>query len=316
MLAPIVLFTYNRPKHTAKVLQSLKQNALSKQSMLFIYSDAPKNHKDRHKVLRTRQYLKAFQKRYKDSFQDIKIIEREYNLGLAESIIDGVTHIINNYKKIIVLEDDILVSPVFLNYMNDALSRYENNNNVWAINAYTPPIDPSGLGDCFFWYFPDPWGWGTWSDRWQYFRRDADYFIRSFSKQEIFEINQKNSYDAWQQILLNKKGKIKTWAIFFYCLAYKHKALSLAPSISYIQQIGLDGSGIHCSIFDEVFNPKTINMKFPISYPSEIKVPDLAIQKIYNFNKSIKISFLNRIKRKIQAIYEHLCSKLKNKYRI
>ena len=306
MLAPIVLFTYNRPTHTARTLKSLLQNALTGQSDLFIYSDAPKDSKARHKVARTRQYLRAFKARYTQAFQNITIIERERNFGLADSIIDGVTHIIKQYGKIIVLEDDILVSPVFLDYMNDALSRYEQHSNVWAINAHTHPIDPQGLGDCYFWYFPDPWGWGTWHDRWQHFRRDTRYFINNFSKQEIMDINLNNSYNAWQQILLNKSGKIKTWAIFFYCLAYKHNALSLTPSTSYIHQIGLDGSGIHCSSSEEVFNSKTINTKFPITYPQEIKVPTLALQRIYAFNKSLKLPLIARIKRKLKTISKKL----------
>lgn len=139
MLAPIVLFTYNRPTHTARTLKSLMQNTLTQQSDLFIYSDAPKDSKARHKVTRTREYLRAFKTRYTQAFQSITIIEREHNFGLADSIIDGVTRIIEQYDKIIVLEDDILVSPVFLDYMNDALSRYEQHSNVWAINAQRTP---------------------------------------------------------------------------------------------------------------------------------------------------------------------------------
>lgn len=112
-LAPITLFVYNRPDHTNKTIEALKKNKFAKESELFIFSDGPKKQEDASKVKEVRKYLKTI-----DGFNDVFIKESEKNKGLANSIISGVTEVINKYRKVIVLEDDLITSPVFLEYMN------------------------------------------------------------------------------------------------------------------------------------------------------------------------------------------------------
>src|SRR5690554_5504915 len=145
-LAPVVLFTYNRPYHTRQTIESLKKNELAKDSQLFIFSDGAKDEEDSEVVANLRVYLKQI-----NGFKSVEIIERENNYGLKKSIIDGVTSIINEYGKIIVLEDDVVTSPVFLTYMNAALDYFQNNLKVWHISAWTPGINTSELTDIFFW---------------------------------------------------------------------------------------------------------------------------------------------------------------------
>lgn len=208
----------------------------------------------------------------------------------------------SQYGRAIVLEDDIVVSPVFLDYMNDALNTFADEPKVWQINAWSYPIDPKGLGDSYFWVFPHCWGWGSWQDRWQYFKRDIGWALDNFSKADIKAINLNGAQKHWQQVILNKKGKIKTWAIFSVLMAYKHNALSLCPSISYIYQIGFDGSGVHCGPDGKVLNVHKVNTKFPITYPSEIKLSNLALERVYAFEKSLKKPFLVRVKNKLLRI--------------
>ena len=308
MLAPIVLFTYNRVNHTKRVIESLMQNVPSAQSDLIIYSDAPKNTEATQQVAAVREYLRNLVDSNKDKhvFKSITIIERPYNFGLADSIIDGVTATMNKYGKAIILEDDIVVSPVFLDYMNDALNRYQAETKVWSINAWSYPIDSHDLGDSYFWSIPHCWGWGSWSDRWQYFKRDIQWVEQNFNKADINAINLGGSTNYFGDFILNKQGKIKSWAIFNYLIAYKHNALSLAPSISYVYQIGFDGSGVHCGEEGNVFNPSTINVKFPISYPTEIKVSHLAFERICAFEKSLKKPLWIRIKNKLVRIFKKL----------
>ncbi|MFC3868371.1 glycosyltransferase family protein [Helicobacter equorum] len=310
MLAPIVLFTYNRVNHTKQVIESLIQNALSPQSDLIIYSDAPKNTEATQQVKAVREYLinlkNLIMQQGGGQFKSIVIIERPYNFGLADSIIDGVTTTMNKYGKAIILEDDIVVSPVFLDYMNDALNRYQAQTKVWSINAWSYPIDSHGLGDSYFWSIPHCWGWGSWGDRWQYFKRDIQWVEQNFNKEDMNAINLYGSANYFRDFILNKQGKIKSWAIFNYLIAYKHNALSLAPSMSYVYQIGFDGSGVHCGEEGSVLNPSTINTKFPISYPTEVKISHLAFERICAFEKSLKKPLYARIKNKLLRIFKKL----------
>lgn len=330
-LAPIVLFTYNRPKHTKKTLEALIANELAKDSELFVYQDglqpACKNSvRDRQKKgtsthmadmvqahNEVREYIESIMRENaaKGYFKRVEFIQREQNLGLADSIIDGVNTIINTYGKIIVLEDDIVVSPVFLDYMNAALKTYQNEPKVWSIAGWSYPIATQGLGDCYFWRLPHCWGWASWSNRWQYFKRDMSLdFKNSFSKSDIAYINLDGVANYFSHFTLNHKGRLKTWAIFNYLIAYKHNALTLCPSLSYIKQIGFDGSGVHCGDSGNIFNASSINTKFPIIFPKDIVESTLALKRIRSFELAHKITLQKRVTNKLAKLSTTLHNKL------
>ena len=176
-LAPIVLFTYNRPLHTKQTVQALQKNYLASESELYIYSDGPKDKNATEKVREVREYIKSI-----DGFKKVTIFERDKNLGLANNIISGVTKIVNEYGKIIVLEDDIVTSKYFLKFMNEALEIYMNEKKVWHISGWNYPLDKDGLGDIFLWRGMNCWGWATWSDRWCFYKKDLNkiFGIKSF----------------------------------------------------------------------------------------------------------------------------------------
>lgn len=119
-LAPIALFVYNRPDHTRRTLQYLKQNRLAKQSLLFIFSDAAKDESQKEMVEEVRDIISSV-----DGFKHVEIVKRRKNLGLANSIIDGVTRLTEEFGNVIVFEDDLISSEHTLKYFNDALKRYE-----------------------------------------------------------------------------------------------------------------------------------------------------------------------------------------------
>ena len=323
-LAPIVLFTYNRPKHTKKTLEALIANELAKDSELFVYQDglqpACKNSvRDRQKKgastnmtdmvqahNEVREYIESIMRENaaKGYFKRVEFIQREQNLGLADSIIDGVSTIINTYGKIIVLEDDIVTSPVFLQYCNAALNHYKNDKRVWSISAWNYPIDTQGLEDSFFWRIPHCWGWASWSDRWQHVHRDIAWFDRNFDEKDKFYIDIDGSAKFFEHFLLNKSGKLKTWAIFNYLVAYKHHALTLMPKVSYIVQSGFDGSGVHCGDEGNVFNPKQVNQNFPINFPECVEESTLALERIRAFEHKLNMPkpFATRAWNKLRRI--------------
>jgi hypothetical protein len=294
--APIVLFVYNRPWHTQQTIEALQRNELAQESELFIYADAPKNSEAQKGVDEVRSYIDTLK-----GFKKITIVKREKNWGLANSIIDGVTSIVNQYGKIIVLEDDLVTSPYFLRFMNDALDFYENNKKVWHISAWNYPIDKKGLDDVFLWRVMNCWGWATWADRWQYYERDIDKTVAQFSRNDIKKFNVDGVENFWGQVLLNKKGVIHTWAIFWYATIFKHGGLCLNPTQTFVENIGHDGTGEHCSqnesFKSDISYQKTLNLQANIEENIEV------LRRIKAFFKAQKKSFFYRVINKISRIF-------------
>lgn len=301
-LAPIVLFAYNRPVHTQKVVESLQANSLATESDLYIYSDGPKSDANKESVEQTRSYINSINK---STFKNIVVIERERNYGLADNIIEGVTSVVRKYGKVIVLEDDIVVSKVFLDYMNDALNRYENEQKVWSISAWNFPLKHEVCGGSYFNRHAHCWGWATWESRWQFYRRDVSWALNVFTKYERKYVN----YDGidkgyFKQVELNKSGKLRTWAIFHSLVAIRHDGLTLMPSVSYIRQIGFDGSGVHCGR-DNIYESENLNETFPITYPEEIIESSEYIAKIHQWYRDNRLSLMSRVFHKIRRFYNN-----------
>lgn len=241
-LSPIILFVYNRPEHTKKTFDALKLNQLASESLLFIFSDGYKNEKDRKKVEEVRNYITTI-----SGFKEIKITLREKNLGLADSVISGVTQIINEYGKVIVLEDDIVTSPYFLNFMNEALDFYKDDKRIYSISGYNFPIKipKSYHHKVYISPRPSSWGWGTWKDRWEkvdWRISDYDNFINN--KEEIKKFNLGGN-DLTRMLKRQMSGEINSWAIRWTYAHYKVCGYCLFPIMSLAKNIGADSSGVH-----------------------------------------------------------------------
>jgi len=299
MLSPILLFVYNRPNHTQQTLAALSVNFLASESDLFIYSDAPKNQEAVEGVQTVRSLIKNVQ-----GFNSVTIIERDKNWGLANSIIDGVTSIVNQYGKVIVLEDDMITSSNFLQFMNKALNYYENEKKVWHISGWNCLNNVDGMEDIFFWRVMNCWGWATWKDRWQYYEKDVDKLISQFTKKDIYRFNINGAENFWEQVLENKMGKINTWAIFWYATIFQKNGLCLSATRSFVRNIGLDGTGVHSgtnSIFsNDVLCEKDIDFN-----ALNIQENKTVVKKIIHFYKKQK-SLYRRIPRYAKKILKKL----------
>ncbi len=295
-LAPIVLFVYNRPDHTRQTVEALQKNELAIGSERFIYSNAAKNENAEQKVNEVREYIKSI-----DGFKKITIIEREKNWGLANSIIDGVTKIVNEYGKIIVLEDDLVTSPYFLKFMNEALEFYKDEEKVWHISGWNYPIDTKGLGDVFLWRLMNCWGWATWADRWKYYEKNIDKIVKDFSSQDIKGFNLDGIEKGfWKQVVSNKEGKISTWAIFWYATIFKNQGLCINPSQTYVENVGLDGSGIHCG--ENHSYKSLLSIKKDCTFEVELSENKNALDRIKAFYKHQKKYLIIRIINKLSRI--------------
>lgn len=294
-LAPIVLFVYNRLSHTKKTIESLNKNKLAIDSNLFIYSDHAKNKDSEQKVQKVRDYIGGI-----NGFKSVTIIYREENFGLADSIIDGVTSVVNRYGKIIVLEDDIVTSPFFLKFMNDALDFYQENNTVWHISGWNYPINQDKIEDVFLWRLMNCWGWATWKKEWSFFEKNTDLMMAKFNKKDIYKFNLDGSENFWKQILQNKRNEINSWAIFWYATIFLNKGLCLNPSKTFVLNIGHDGSGVHCDI-NSNFND-SLSLMSEVNFNCEKIENKIALGRIQNFYKTHKINIFIRVINKISRL--------------
>lgn len=241
-LAPILLFVYNRPEHVKRTLAALEQNILAKESELFIYSDAARSPQDEASVAEVRKIIRTAL----PFFKQVNIIERETNWGLARSIIDGVTTQINRYERVIVLEDDLIVAPYFLKFMNDALDTYQHEEKVGHIQACDFTQDTS-LPDTFLIKWTGSWGWATWKRAWKYFNPDGKALLEELQRRKLtytFDFNGKYGYT--RMLRRQTEGKNNSWAIRWNASLFLNDILSLNVGKSLVQNEGFDGSGTNC----------------------------------------------------------------------
>jgi hypothetical protein len=246
-LAPIVLFVYDRPHHTERTLNALYNNELAKESILYIFSDGPKDTSDQQAVGKITEVREVIRKN--QWAKEVKIVESTKNKGLALSIITAVSEIVKKHGNIIVLEDDIVVSSGFLKYMNNALDLYQEEERVMHISAYMYPHDQK-LPESFFFEVPYPGGgWATWHRSWKYFKNDASYFYDYFEKNKKW--NSFNKYGGkylQKQLKANVLGELNTWFIKWHATMVLQNGLTLYPRQSLTNNIGFDNSGSHCSV--------------------------------------------------------------------
>lgn len=294
-LAPIALFVYNRLNHLKKTIESLQNNELASSSQLFIFSDAAKNAEAIKKVNAVRDYIKTI-----GVFKKITIIERDCNYGLAKSIIDGVTQVLNEYGKIIVLEDDLVTSPYFLKFMNEALKMYQYEPRVASIHGYIYPID--NLPETFFIRGADCWGWATWNDRWSIFESDGQKLLIEIKNRNIQkEIDFNGSYEYTKMLQNFIKGKNNSWAVRWYVSAFLKNMLTLYPGKSYVQNIGHDAEATHTKRIRNLFDVD-LNHEFKLS-KIDINENSISRKKIENFFRKAKRPSIKKIFEKISNFF-------------
>lgn len=295
-LAPIVLFVYNRPLHTKHTVQALQKNILASQSEIFIYSDGAKNDNQRESVKAVREYIKEI-----EGFKKITVIERHTNFGLANSIIDGVTKIVNEFGKVIVLEDDLVTSPYFLAYMNDGLKLYENDKNIASIHGYIFPID--NLPETFFIRGTDCWGWATWKRAWNIFEPNGKVLLEKLKSRKLQkEADLDGCYHYTKMLEDQIIGKNNSWAIRWYMSAFLEDMLTLYPGKSYVENIGNDGSGTH-SIATKVFSPVLITQYTRLTKLNMVE-NSYCRRQIAQFLSSMNRNIFYRICNKIARVFK------------
>lgn len=294
-LAPIALFVYNRPDHTKRTIEALKQNEQAAESDLIIFSDAPRKPETVAAVQQVRDYIRTI-----GGFKSVSIIERSENFGLANSIIDGVTKLCNEYGRIIVLEDDLVTSPYFLQFMNDSLNLYEYDAKVVSIHGYMFPVKQM-LPEIFFLRGANSWGWATWSRAWSLFEPDGAKLLGELRRRKLaYQFDLKGSYPYIQMLKDQIAAKNDSWAIRWRASVFLVDGLTLFPGRSLVRNIGHDSSGVHCGDSD----------KFDIELAKErINVPRIPLEEdsgalaaLISYYRALQPSFMGRVSRRLHRI--------------
>ena len=240
--APVALFAYNRPSHTRRTIESLLANELASRSELLVFSDGAKDRSSAAAVEEVRRYLRTV-----EGFRSIRIYERDSNAGLARSIIEGVTRVIRDHGRVIVLEDDMVTSPWFLTYMNEALEMYGEDENVASVHAYSFP-SRTPLPETFFLRGADCWGWATWERSWRHFEPDGRKLLNTLRERRLTRAFDLGGAFGYTQMLEDQvSGRNDSWAIRWHAACFLQERLTLHPGRSLVWNIGTDGSGTHCA---------------------------------------------------------------------
>jgi hypothetical protein len=238
--SPICLFAYNRPVHLKRTLDALQCNPLASESELIIYSDGPKAANEDAAVKEVRSLCRNV-----SGFKSVRIVEQPSNRGLSHSIISGVTETCEAFGRAIVLEDDLVVSRSFLDYMNTGLQLYENDKSVFSIHGYVFPVKAQ-LPETFFLLGADCWGWATWSRAWREFEADGSELLRNLARQGLLRrLDFNGAYDYTGMLKQQIAGEVNSWAIRWQASALLKGGLTLYPGRSLVRNIGFDDTGTH-----------------------------------------------------------------------
>jgi hypothetical protein len=250
-LAPVVLFVYNRPWHTEQTLVALENNALSIDSELYVFCDGPKENATQEDIKNIQKVRELVRQRKWCGEVHVKLFEK--NIGCRDIIIQSITEVVTQFQKVIVLEDDIITSPTFLSYMNLALNHYEGRKSVFSISAHSHSPEKYQIPEDYdFDVYVSPrifnWGWGTWADRW--LQTDWSFNYYDLFINSTFQIDAFNRCGDDLEKMLREEynGQSSAWDIQFTFSHFMNHAVSIIPCIPYTKNIGLDGSGTHCSV--------------------------------------------------------------------
>jgi ubiquinone/menaquinone biosynthesis C-methylase UbiE len=242
---PVVLITYNRPCHTRKVIESLRHH---NRKTLYIFADGPKQNRDNERVEATRKIFREI------DWTTPTIVERETNIGLAESVVSAVDYVLQSHEQLILLEDDCVPQNLFFDFIEKCLEKYRHHERIFGVSGYTVQI-PDKIRQCYQYdlYFTPrigSWGWGTWKRAWRHFEYNLDSAYQK-AMQAGIDLNQGGT-DVLTMLNQIAQGQLRdVWTLNWILTVYLNQGSFIYPTISHVKNIGMDGSGVHCGATDK-----------------------------------------------------------------
>ncbi len=305
---PIGLFVYNRPDHTQRALTALTRCDRFEECRLVIYCDGPKTPAQKSSVLDTRRVVKDWASRV-----HAEVIEHSENLGLAHSIVAGVTEQCQKHGRVIVIEDDLVVSPDFLDYMLQATERYQDFANLYQVSAFMFPVEHPASPDAFFLPFTTTWGWATWERAWKIFdwdARGANHIETDNETLKRFNLN--NSYPYYEMLKNRLAGRNDSWGILWWYAVFNAGGMVLHPRRSLVWNGGFDATGVHAGSSKNTMQSDrqlfdSPRLSHPIIFPSEIAVDNQAYARISHYLLSVRgVGMKSKIFRIIRKVQKNL----------
>lgn len=243
--APVVMFVYNRADHFEQTFRALAACPEAKDTKLYVFSDGAKSEAGAAKVQQVRDALHAAER--EGAFAQMCIVESPVNKGLAESVIAGVSRVIEEHGSVIVVEDDCVASPFFLSYMNRALRAYGDDARIGSIAGYTPvfPFPQSFREDVFLTFRSCSWGWATWKDRWESVDWKMGYMQQFYRHPGMIRKMNSCGADRFLRLYRQTKGNSSSWSVRFGAQLVMNNQYTVYPRYSYVSNIGCDASGVH-----------------------------------------------------------------------
>ena len=266
--SPIVIFAYRRHKHLARVLRSLSEQSLCRSSRAFVFIDGPKGDTDRQDVEEVKRVAESIW-----GFSKVSILAAQSNLGLDRSINEGITKILKEYEQAIIVEDDILPLPDFLDFMNEALSRYKEEKSIMQISGFAYPRRTDHRRH-FFLPITSCWGWATWRRSWLNHSLDRVVAAQELNNPSFVKrMDLEGAYPFSDLLRRVIDGKGDCWDVIWYWKVMRAGGLTLFPGKSLVENIGWDGSGTHGEKEEDSFGPCGLSMPYGnLSWPNKIHV--------------------------------------------
>lgn len=298
----IAVFGYKRADHLHRCLVALQNISAASHLPIFIFLDGPKTEAERTLTESVVQIARNFQLSRKCEISVSKV-----NRGLSTSLISGVTQVLSKFESIIVLEDDILCTPGFIEFCVNGLKVFREKDNVASIHGYCPPLSVPPLKP-FFLKGADCWGWATWKDRWADFDQDANSLVRKLDllgHKTVREFNFDGAYDFYSMLKQQRDGEIDSWAVRWHASNFLDSKLTLYPPVSLVENIGLDGSGTHFKISDHSHQVKPQNRSYDLS---GLEITESLVDRMLfvKFYSSLKHSLVRRLSARIKLLFQGL----------
>jgi hypothetical protein len=294
--SPVALFAYTRAEHLCSTVESLSRNTIAKETVLYVFSDGPRTAQDEGKVEAVRNYVREIK-----GFADVNLVTSDQNRGLSASIVGGVDRVLAKHESLIVLEDDLATSPFFLQYMNDALRCYQDDQRVVSVHGYMYPVDGS-LPETFFIRGADCWGWATWRRGWKVFNSDGRALLREIKRRRLTRSFNLNGAFNYLQILQDQVvGRNDSWAIRWHAAAFLADMVTLYPGRSLVQNLGTDGSGTHFKASSNQFDTEISNSPVDVRKIEAVEDEEV-VGRLSAYYRKSKGGFLPRVCRRIARI--------------
>lgn len=263
--APIVVFAYKRADHLSRCLESLAANAEAARSDLYVICDGPRSQADLPAVEAVRRLITRI-----SGFASVTPFVHEANRGLARSIIDGVSTLLVQHQRLIIIEDDMVLSRHFLRYMNEALERYADDERVASIHGWCYPV-AARLPETFFLRGADCWGWATWRRAWRRFNADGAALLRELQARQLTSAFDFDGAYPYTRMLADQiAGLNDSWAVRWRASCFLQGLLTLFPGRSLVHNIGNDGSGTH--------SPRSTRLDVAVA-SAAVEVADIPVQE-------------------------------------